>query len=83
MAVGGARGWSRNRLQHISPGSTDLPNQLRVSFPHLLLNYYMGCTLPCRRAVQIQDINNQDIKKSPSLCFIYENFVQPRLRLWY
>lgn len=84
-AVGGARGWSKNRLQHLFPASTDLPNQLRFSFPSRLLNYYMGCTLPCRRAIQIQDINNQDTKKSSSLCFtfpIYESFLQARLRLW-
>lgn len=55
------------------PASKDLPNQPRLSFPSRLLSYYMECTLPCRRDIQIQDINNQDIKKTFQLVFYSSN----------
>lgn len=55
------------------PASKDLPNQPRLSFPSRLLSYYMECILPCIRAIQIQDINNQDIKKIFQFVFYSSN----------
>lgn len=63
-----------------------LHKKLRLSFPVCLLNYYVGCALPCQRTLQIQIVIIRISIKSSSLCFnfpIYKSFLEPRLCLWY